>query len=162
MRLYLAKSVERSAVWQPVHRDLEVRAAYMPDAARAYHVIPQTDLKGSASPRFRHRLSEFRRFIGGLLAFASLNRACETDHLGACNKLAHGRLANARCIAHLSDAEPELVGKTQHLTNLPHRHPLLWHRLPPLFLVDRGADQLIRVSTGALPARAYRQLLVII
>ncbi len=32
-----------------------------------------------ASPRFRHRLIRFRRFISGSLALASLNRACR-DH----------------------------------------------------------------------------------
>jgi hypothetical protein len=41
-----------------------------------YHVIPRADLEGRVSPRFRHRLISFRHFIGGLLAFASLNRAC--------------------------------------------------------------------------------------
>src|SRR5262249_50993556 len=41
-----------------------------------YHVIPRTNLEGRVSPRFRHRLISFRHFIGGLLAFASLNRAC--------------------------------------------------------------------------------------
>src|SRR5262249_28668446 len=73
MRLYLAESVERSAVWQPVHRDLEVRAAYMRDAA----IMSSPKLISKAVPVLDFRLSEFRHFIGGLLAIASLNHACE-------------------------------------------------------------------------------------
>src|SRR6266705_3230704 len=38
--------------------------------------FPRTDPGGRVSPRFRHRLISFRHFIGGLLALASLNRAC--------------------------------------------------------------------------------------
>jgi hypothetical protein len=38
--------------------------------------IPQADPGGMATPRFWHRLSSFRHVISGLLAFASLDRAC--------------------------------------------------------------------------------------
>src|SRR5207244_3435741 len=37
---------------------------------------PQADPGGVATPRFWHRLSGFRHVISGLLAFASLDRAC--------------------------------------------------------------------------------------
>src|SRR5262249_17154562 len=90
------------------------------------------------------------------------DRPGDTDHLGTGNKPAPGRLANTRYRASLSDPAPGLGCKKRHRTNLPHRQPLRWHRLRPLFLGDRGGDQVMRVSTGALPARAYRQLLVII
>ena len=41
-----------------------------------YQGIPQADPEGRVTPRFCHRLISFRHFIGGLLALASLNRAC--------------------------------------------------------------------------------------
>jgi hypothetical protein len=44
-----------------------------------YEDILRADPGGSASPRFRHRLSEFRRFCSGSLALASLDHACP-DH----------------------------------------------------------------------------------
>ena len=53
-----------------------VRAAYMPDGAWAVSGIPQADPGGRVSLRFCHRLISFRHFISGLLALASLNRAC--------------------------------------------------------------------------------------
>src|SRR5262249_32668288 len=37
---------------------------------------PRADPGGRGNPRFWHRLISFRHFISGLLAFASLNRAC--------------------------------------------------------------------------------------
>src|SRR5262245_953173 len=44
--------------------------------------ISQTDPGGRVTPRFRHRLISFRRFISGSLALALLNRACP-DHAPA-------------------------------------------------------------------------------
>src|SRR5262245_18162804 len=41
-----------------------------------YQDILRADHGGSASPRFRHRLWEFRRFCSGSLALASLDHAC--------------------------------------------------------------------------------------
>ena len=38
--------------------------------------IPRADPGGRVNPRFWHRLIRFRHFIGGLLALASLDRAC--------------------------------------------------------------------------------------
>src|SRR5215217_1799018 len=54
---------------------VELRAAYMPDAARAVSVsgISRADPGGRVTPRFRHRLIRFRHFIDGSLALASLN-----------------------------------------------------------------------------------------
>jgi len=63
------------------HKSLvELRAAYMPDAARAVSGHPQADPGGRVTPRFWHRLIRFRHFIGGSLALASLNLACR-DHV---------------------------------------------------------------------------------
>src|ERR1700730_4134979 len=39
-------------------------------------LVPQTDPRGMATPRFRHRLIRFRHVISGSLALASLNLAC--------------------------------------------------------------------------------------
>ena len=44
-----------------------------------YQDILRADPGGSANPRFRHRLSKFRRFCSGSLALASLDHACR-DH----------------------------------------------------------------------------------
>src|SRR5437763_7779637 len=52
---------------------VELRAAYMPDAARAVSGISRADPGGRVTPRFRHRLIRFRHFIDGSLALASLN-----------------------------------------------------------------------------------------
>jgi len=41
-----------------------------------YQDILRADPGGSASPRFWHRLSEFRRFCSGSLALTSLDLAC--------------------------------------------------------------------------------------
>jgi hypothetical protein len=41
-----------------------------------YQGIPQADPGGRVTPRFCHHLISFRHFISGLLALASLNRAC--------------------------------------------------------------------------------------
>src|SRR6266566_3649722 len=43
---------------------------------QAISVLPQADPEGMATPRFWHRLIRFRHVISGLLALASLNRAC--------------------------------------------------------------------------------------
>ena len=47
-----------------------------------YQGIPQADPGGRVTPRFCHRLISFRHFISGLLALASLNRACR-NHVPA-------------------------------------------------------------------------------
>src|SRR5262249_27735720 len=60
----------------PYRSPVELRAAYMPDAARAVSGISRTDPGGRVSPRFRHRLIGFRHFTDGSLALASLNHAC--------------------------------------------------------------------------------------
>jgi hypothetical protein len=62
---------------------VELRAAYMPDGAWAVSGIPQADLGGRVSLQFCHRLFSFRHFISGLLALASLNRACRNHCPGA-------------------------------------------------------------------------------
>jgi hypothetical protein len=59
---------------------IELRAAYMPDAAWAVSVHPQVYPGRRVNPRFWHRLIRFRHFIDGSLALASLNRACR-DHV---------------------------------------------------------------------------------
>ena len=53
-----------------------LRAADTPDAARAAFRMPRTRPGRRVSPRFRHRLIRFRRFISGLHALASLNHIC--------------------------------------------------------------------------------------
>src|SRR5262249_47229341 len=63
-------------------------------------------------------------------------------------------LALSRGLAHFTNTELVLMRQTQHFANLPHRHPLLRHRLAPLFLLTGGADQLIRVSMGAMLVRS--------
>src|SRR6266849_11205540 len=63
----------------PYKSQIECRAAYMPDAARAVSGISRANPRGRVTPRFRHRLIRFRHFIDGLLALASLDRACR-DH----------------------------------------------------------------------------------
>ena len=55
---------------------VELRAAYMPDVARAVSGIPRADPGGRVTPRFRHRLIRFRHFCSGSLALASLDLAC--------------------------------------------------------------------------------------
>jgi hypothetical protein len=42
-----------------------------------YQGIPQADPGVRVTPGFCHRLISFRHFISGLLALASLNRACQ-------------------------------------------------------------------------------------
>ncbi len=62
---------------------VELRAAYMPDDAWAVSGrVSQADPGGRVTPRFCHRLISFRHFISGLLALASLNRACR-NHVPA-------------------------------------------------------------------------------
>jgi hypothetical protein len=60
----------------PYESLVELRAAYMPDIARAVSGIPRADPGGWVSPRFRHHLIRFRHFCSGSLALASLDRAC--------------------------------------------------------------------------------------
>src|SRR6201982_2166947 len=57
---------------------VEVRGAYMPDAARTVSGTPRAHPGGRVIPRFWHRLNRCRHFCGGSLALASLNRACRT------------------------------------------------------------------------------------
>ena len=85
------------------------------------------------------------------------DRPRDADHLGPGHVLGNCRLADACCLAHLTDAEPQLMRQPQDLTDLPHRHSHPRHRPPPVFL-DRGADQLIRMSTGAMPASVISKL----
>src|SRR6201997_3747632 len=60
----------------PYESLVELRAAYMPDAARTVSGIPRAHPGERVIPRFWHRLNRFRHFCGGSLALASLNRAC--------------------------------------------------------------------------------------
>src|SRR6516165_5115838 len=60
----------------PYESLVELRAAYMPDAARTVSGIPRAHPGGRVIPRFWQRLNRFRHFCGGSLALASLNRAC--------------------------------------------------------------------------------------
>jgi hypothetical protein len=64
----------------PYGSPVEIRAAYMPDAAWAVSGILQAYPGGRVSPQFRHRLIGFRHFCSGSLALASLNLACR-DHI---------------------------------------------------------------------------------
>jgi hypothetical protein len=66
----------RSGSHVPYKSLVELRAAYMPDAARAVSGIPRADPGGRVTPRFWHRLTRFRHFCSGSLALASLNPAC--------------------------------------------------------------------------------------
>ena len=61
------------------------------------------------------------------------HRPRDTDHLGAGDVLADCRLADTCRLAHLADAEPQLVRQPQHLADLPHRHSLAGHRPPRCF-----------------------------
>src|SRR5499433_2613925 len=78
----LAASPFTPSAWQstgshvPYESLVELRAAYMPDAARAVSGIPRADPGGRVTPRFWHRLNRFRHFCGGSLALASLDLAC--------------------------------------------------------------------------------------
>ena len=61
----------------------EVWSSFAPSTCRMplgrYQDILRADPGGWVSPRFRHRLSRFRRFRSGSLALASLDHACP-DH----------------------------------------------------------------------------------
>jgi hypothetical protein len=76
--LYLAQGIPGVSSRDSVRRrfTVELRAAYMPDVARAVSGIPRADPGGRVSPRFRHRLIRFRHFCSDSLALASLDRAC--------------------------------------------------------------------------------------
>src|SRR6202158_3486097 len=74
-RLHLFPWHRRPGSHVPYKSLIELRAAYMPDAAWAVSGIPQADPGGRVSPRFWHRLIRFRHVISGLLALASLNLA---------------------------------------------------------------------------------------
>jgi hypothetical protein len=63
----------------PYESLVELRAAYMPDVARAVSGHPQLIPEGRVTTRFWHRLIRFRHFCDGSLALASLDRACR-DH----------------------------------------------------------------------------------
>jgi hypothetical protein len=55
-----------------VKSQVELRAAYMPDAARAaFRATPELVPGDGSAPWLRHRLIAFRHFIDGLLALAS-------------------------------------------------------------------------------------------
>ena len=54
---------------------------------------------------------------------------------------------------HLTDAELVLVRPGAALRESSSSTPSSSASAPPLFLLTEGADQLIRVSTGAMPAR---------
>ena len=55
---------------------IELRAAYMPDAAWAVSVHPPSLSRKMGQPPVLTSSSRFRHFIDGSLAFASLNHAC--------------------------------------------------------------------------------------
>src|ERR1700730_9003124 len=75
-RLCLFPSHRRQGSHVPYESLVELRAAYMPDAARTVSGIPRAHPGGRVIPRFWHRLNRFRHFCGGSLALASLDRAC--------------------------------------------------------------------------------------
>jgi hypothetical protein len=62
------------------------------------------------------------------------DRPRDPDHLRAAHVLGDRRLADTCGLAHLTDAEPQLMRQPQHLTDLPHRHSHPGHRLPLSFL----------------------------
>ena len=60
----------------PYKSQIELRAAYMPDAAWAVSVHPPSLSRKMGQPPVLTSSSRFRHFIDGSLAFASLNHAC--------------------------------------------------------------------------------------
>src|SRR6202035_323619 len=74
-RLWLVPWHRRTGSHVSYESLVELRAAYMPDAARAVSGIPRANPRGRVTPRFCHRLIRFRHFIDGLLALASLDHA---------------------------------------------------------------------------------------
>src|SRR5262245_62187547 len=57
----------------PYKSQIELRAAYMPDALGQSQDIPQANPGRRVNPRFWHRLIRFRHFCSGSLSLASLN-----------------------------------------------------------------------------------------
>src|SRR5262249_37466278 len=73
-RLDVSLGIGATGSHVPYKSLVELRAADMPDAARAgFRVLPSCS---RGTPRFRHRLIGFRHVISGSLALASLNLAC--------------------------------------------------------------------------------------
>ena len=97
---------------------------------------------------YRNKYPEVHRVNGTMI-----NQNEVAANPGAVHVLANRRLADPCCLAHLSDAQPQLIRQPQHLTDLPHRHSHPCHRLPLLFLTGT-ADLLIRMSTGGLSKRS--------
>jgi hypothetical protein len=102
---------------------------------------PRTDPGGRVTPRFRHRLISFRHFIDGLLALASLNRACR-DHAPAfpqCSPLS--LLTSAACggLRPVLDHRPRRVSR-----------PLEFHHRPL-------AEPSVRLSPHSAPIRRTRR-----
>jgi hypothetical protein len=67
---------------------------------------------------------------GGFAARARTAGPGDPDHPRTTHVLRNRRLADACCLAHLTDAEPQLMRQPQHLTDLPHRHSHPRHRSP--------------------------------
>jgi hypothetical protein len=73
-RLRLFPWHHRPSSHVPHKSQIELRAAYMPDAARAVSgQSPQANPGRRVNPRFWHRLNRFRHLTGGSLALTSLN-----------------------------------------------------------------------------------------
>src|SRR6516165_4626142 len=149
----------------PYRSLVELRAAYMPDAARAASGCPRADPGGRVTPRFRHRLIRFRHFIGGSLALASLNRACR-DHVPAFPRrsppsllttAARGGLRPApdcrprRALLHLSYSSAPLHADGAFVTHAPNqtsRPPVSWAPMPV-------QPQSQRVENARKPRRSH-------
>src|SRR5215472_4066520 len=122
---------------------VELRAAYMPDAARAVSGIPQANPGGRVTPRFWHRLNRFRHFCGGSLALASLEDACrnlvpafpQRSPPRLLTAAACGGLRSApdcrtrRALLHLSYSCAPLVLMTALVTHDPKRSSGTFRRL---------------------------------
>jgi hypothetical protein len=80
---------------------------------------------------------ESRRREQPPLGDLSRDRPRDPDHPGATHLLTNRRLADARDLAHLADADTQLMRQPQHLSDLTHRHSHSGHRLAPV-VPDRG------------------------
>src|SRR5262245_62882710 len=113
---------ERRAVLFPEHHQRHIATLQLlmhlrPVGSRASRALVKASRR--EQPSLQLRIADLRR-----------DRPCNADHFGTRHELADRRLANTRGVAHLSDAEPQLVRQTQNLANLPHRHSHPRHRLP--------------------------------
>ena len=71
------------------------------------------------------------------------DRPAQTRHGRAAHVLAHRRFADPRRLADQPRTHPQRMRQTQHLTYLPHRHSLCWHRSLPGCQGDRSADSIV-------------------